>query len=127
MKKTIAGALLVAVATVILCVCLTACSTNIVGSYKFYSMKGKEGGIEINYKVGDDILGIGKITEDFMTLTVNEDNTFAISTMGRETKGTWKEEGGKYILTIAGQDQEVSVSGNKLTMKQGENQITFKK
>ena len=119
MKKTIAGALLVAVATVILCVCLTACSTNIVGSYKFYSMKGKEGGIEINY--------IGKITEDFMTLTVNEDNTFAISAMGSETKGTWKEEGGKYILTIAGQDQEVSVSGNKLTMKQGENQITFKK
>ncbi len=127
MKKTIAGALLVAVATVILCVCLTACSTNIVGSYKFYSMKGNEGGIEINYKVGDDILGIGKITEDFMTLTVNEDNTFAISAMGSETKGTWKEEGGKYILTIAGQDQEVSVSGNKLTMKQGENQITFKK
>ena len=127
MKKTILGAFLATLATVILCVCLTACSTNIVGDYKFYSMKGNEAGIEISYKVGDDILGVGKITEDFMTLSIKEDNTFTITAMGSETKGTWKEDGGKYILTIAGQDQEVSVSGGKLTRKQGDNQVTFKK
>ena len=125
--KKVAVSLVAAISAIIMCFALAACSTSFEGTYKFYSMEGKEAGIEINYKVGDDILGLGKITEDFMVLTVNTDNTLTFSTMGEEISGTWKEEDGKYILTIAGQSQEVKVSGNKVTFEQNGSKVTLKK
>lgn len=125
--KKLAVSLVAALSVVIMCFALAACSTKFEGTYKFYSMEGKEAGIEINYKVGDDIMGIGKITEDFMVLTVNTDNTLTISTMGQEISGTWKEEGGKYSITVSGTTQEVKVSGNKITFEQNGSKVTLKK
>ncbi len=127
MKRTITVGILAALATVILCVCLTACSTNIVGTYKFYSMKGDDGGVKIDLKVGDSYMGMFELTEDFMVLTVNEDNTLTLSTMGTTVKGSWTEESGKYYFTIEGEKQEIKVSGSKLTMKEDGSELVLKK
>ncbi len=127
MKRTITGGILAALATVILCVCLTACSTNIVGTYKFYSMKGEDGRVKIDLKVGDSYMGMFELTEDFMVLTVNEDNTLTLSTMGTTVKGSWTEESGKYYFTIEGEKQEIKVSGSKLTMKEDGSELVLKK
>lgn len=127
MKRAITGGILAALATVILCVCLTACSTNIVGTYKFYSMKGEDGGVKIDLKVGDSYMGMFELTEDFMVLTVNEDNTLTLSTMGTTVKGNWTEESGKYYFTIEGEKQEIKVSGSKLTMKEDGSELVLKK
>ncbi len=127
MKRTITGGILAALATVILCVCLTACSTNIAGTYKFYSMKGEDGRVKIDLKVGDSYMGMFELTEDFMVLTVNEDNTLTLSTMGTTVKGSWTEESGKYYFTIEGEKQEIKVSGSKLTMKEDGSELVLKK
>ena len=126
MKKAAVG-LVAAISAVIMCFALAACSTKFEGTYKFSSMQGKEAGIEINYKVGDEITGGMKITEDFMVLTVNADNTLTLSAMGTDTAGTWEQKDGKYYITIAGQTQEVEVSGNSVVFTQGENKVTLKK
>lgn len=128
MKKAIFGGILATLATVILCVCLTACSTNIVGTYKFYSMKVEMEGAKIDLKVGDKFMGMIELTEDYMVLTINDDNTLTLTAMGEQaTTGSWSEEDGKYYLTIAGEKQEITVSGNTLTMKEEGAEIVFKK
>lgn len=128
MKKTVFSGILVALATVILCMCLTACSTNVAGTYKFYSMTVKGAGIQMDLKVGDKFMDVITLTEDYMVITLNDDNTATMKVAGATTaSGTWEKDGGKYYLVIAGEKQEFKVSGNKLTIKEDGNEVVLKK
>ena len=130
MKKILAG-IISSLAVVALCICLTACSTSITGTWKFHKASGTVSGMEIEYEVGKEIAGSGvKITEDFIVITINEDNTFEMKSamMGNETlKGNWEEKDGKYYLTIQGEAVEVKLSGTTLIMEQEGMKVELKK
>lgn len=130
MKKILAG-IISSLAVVALCICLTACSTSITGTWKFHKASGTVSGMEINYEVGKEIAGTGvKITEDFIVITINEDNTFEMKSamMGNESlNGTWEEKDGKYYLSIQGEAVEVTLSGTTLIMEQEGMKVELKK
>lgn len=129
MKKVLA-AIVSSLAIVALCVCFAACSTSITGTWKFSKASGNAGGVEINYNVGDEITPGVKITEDFVVLTINEDNTFEMkmAMMGDESfTGEWKEEGGKYYLTVEGESVEMTLSGSTLSFEQEGMKLELKK
>ena len=129
MKKVLA-ALVSALAIVALCVCMAACSTSITGTWKFHKASGTVSGMEINYEVGKEIAGGVKITEEFIVLTINDDNTYEMKSamMGDETqKGTWEEKDGKYYLIVEGQSVEMTVSGSTLTFEQEGMKLELKK
>lgn len=125
--KKVAISLVAAISAIIMCIALAACSTNVVGTYKFAAMKGSYGGISVDVKVGDKLMDTIELTEDFMVITLNEDNTATMSAMGQETKATWKEEGGKYYLVVGSDSTEFKVSGNTLTFSQEGAEVTLKK
>ncbi|MDE7168065.1 MAG: copper resistance protein NlpE [Clostridia bacterium] len=129
MKKVLA-ALVSSLAVVALCVCLAACSTSITGTWKFYKASGTVSGMEINYEVGKEIAGGVKISEDFIVLTINEDNTYEMKSamMGEETqKGTWEQKDGKYYLNVEGESIEMTVKGSTLTFEQEGMKLELKK
>lgn len=116
-------------AAVILCVCFAACSTGITGTWKFHKASGTVQGIEVNYEAGKEMNGV-KITEDFVVLTINEDNTFEIkmAMMGEESAtGTWEEKDGKYYLTVDGESMEVTLNGTTLSFEQEGMKLELKK
>ncbi len=128
MKKVFA-ALASSLAIVALCACLAACSTSITGTWKFHKASGTVQGLEVNYEVGKEINGV-KITEDFIVLTINEDNTFEMkmATMGENTqKGTWEEKDGKYYLTVEGESVEMTLNGTTLSFEQEGMKLELKK
>ena len=129
MKKLLA-ALVSSLAVVALCVTLAACSTTITGTWKFSKATGNVGGLEVNYEVGKEIAGGVTITEDFVVLTINEDNTFEMkmAMMGEESvKGEWKEEDGKYYLTVDGESIEMTLNGKTLTFENEGMKMELKK
>ena len=130
MKKVLA-AFVSSLAIVALCVCLAACSdTGITGTWKFHKASGKVSGMEINYEVGTEITEGVKITEEFIVLTINEDNTFEMKSamMGDEAqKGTWEEKDGKYYLIVEGESIEMTLSGSTLTFEQEGMKLELKK
>lgn len=108
--------------------CLVACGGDPVGTYKFDSMSGKMEGVEIDVKVGDKLMGMVALTEDYMVLEIKEDNTYTMKAMEQSAgSGTWKQDGGKLILTTDGVDQEVDFSGSKITIEQEGVKIVLKK
>ncbi len=125
MKKLVATISAV-VTTVLMCVLLAACSGSIVGTYKFSSMSMTAPGMEINVKAGEEYMGT-TLKEDYIVLEVKEDNTFTMTTAGAEAvNGEWREEDGKYILTVAGEDQTVTLKGNELTMEMSQSGMSSK-
>lgn len=127
MKKAIIGGIITALATVVMCLCLTACSSSFSGTYKFYSMTYEESGVKVELKAGDKYMNMITLSEDYMVLTVNDDNTFSMAAMGETAKGEWKEEDGKYYLIIEGETQEVSVSGKSITFEMEGVKVVLKK
>ncbi len=131
MKKVIAG-ILMSVATVALCMFMAACAASFGGTYKFYSMSMNSGGVSINYEVGKEYMGV-TFTEDIFTLTVNDDNTWTMTTKltgsNVTVNGTWEEKDGKYYLTADGEKDEieVTVDGNKITFEQEGAKVVLKK
>ena len=130
MKKVFAGILL-SVVTVMLCICMTACTASFPGTYKFYSMSMDMGGISINYEVGKEYNGV-TFNEDIFKLTVNEDNTWTMtSKMGEENtqNGTWEEKDGKYYLAVEGESEtiEVTLDGSKIIFEQEGAKVVLKK
>ena len=100
------------------------------GHVEVSKASGNAGGVEINYNVGDEITPGVKITEDFVVLTINEDNTFEMkmAMMGDESfTGEWKEEGGKYYLTVDGESVEMTLSGSTLSFEQEGMKLELKK
>lgn len=128
MKKAIFGVLSSAL-VIAICVLMTACSTSIVGVWKFDSMHMEAGAMTVDIKAGESYQGV-TIGEDAFVLTINSDNTLEFKTnMGTEqtTKGTWEEKDGKYYLTIEGESQEVKIEGGKLTFENEGAKVTLKK
>lgn len=128
MKKAIVG-MLTAALTIALCVIMTACSTGIVGEWKFESMHMSEGGVSVDIKAGEQFMGV-TINEDAFILTIKEDNTLEFKVnMGEEATvtGTWEEKDGKYYLTIEGETQEATINGGKLTFENEGATLTLKK
>ncbi len=89
--------LFVALLTVALSLlCLASCGT--AGTYKFKSMDTLLGTVE----VGEKYLG-QEVTEDFIVITLNDDNTVSFTKEGETSQGTWKdgEEDNTVVITVA--------------------------
>jgi len=125
MKKLMATISAVVV-TALMCVLIAACSNgSFVGTYKFSSMSMSGNGVSMNLKVGEEYMGMS-LSEDYVVLEVKEDNTFKMTTAGQEQNGTWKEEDGKYVLTMDGEDQTATLKGNELTLENNEGGMNAK-
>lgn len=128
--KKVAISVLSVLAVMIMCVCFSACSSSITGTYKFESMSVTQGSVTTEIKAGEKYMGMVTLSEDTFILTINDDNTIEFKTnMGEEVtvKGTWEKKDGKYYLTIEGDSQEVTISGNKLTMESDGAKLVLKK
>ena len=121
--------LLTSLTAVVLCFCfLFAGCGSVTGTYKFSSMKMEFLGETIEYEVGDTVMGMGELTEDYFVVTLNEDGTAKVVEGGEyEMDGTWKEEDGKVIITMQGVDQTFEKSGSKLIMENDGAKIVLKK
>ncbi|MDD3139645.1 MAG: lipocalin family protein [Lachnospiraceae bacterium] len=64
-----------------------------------------------------------------MDLTCKEDKSFSMDMAGVKTEGTWKEKDGKFVLTVDGEDQEVSITDGKLVLEEATSgmKMTMKK
>ena len=121
--------LLTSLTAVVLCFCfLFAGCGSVAGTYKFSSMEMEFLGETIEYEVGDTVMGMGELTEDYFVVTLNEDGTAKVVEGGEyEMDGTWKEEDGKVIITMQGVDQTFEKSGSKLIMENDGAKIVLKK
>ena len=118
MKKRMVLAVVSLISALILGVMLAACSTSVVGTYKFVStVTTVNGEVTEEVKVGDTQGGL-TVTADFMVIELKEDNTFTMTQVGYEQTGTWEQDGNKITLTITGISEkgELTVSGNTLTI-----------
>ncbi len=125
MKKFIATVSAV-LATVFMFVLITACGGgSFTGTYKFSSMTMSGNGVNMDLKVGQEYMGMS-LSEDYVVLEIKEDNTFKMTTAGQEQSGTWKEEDGKYVLTMDGEDQAATLNGTTLTLEHTEEGMSVK-
>ena len=112
--------ILVTIMSALLLVCsviMVGCGS-VVGTYKFKSLSGSEGGIEINVEAGEEFMGM-TITEDFMVIELKEDGSCVMTMYGETTEGaTWVKDGDKVIITAEGEEQALTIDGNKLVMTQ---------
>lgn len=130
--------MLAAVLTVAMVCCFTvglaACgNTSVEGTWYFDSMKISTGGIEVSYEVGKEMQGI-TITKEFMKMEIESDGTLKmINSLLPDggMSGTWTQDGNTISITIDGDTQEGTISGDKITLtgsKEGSSStIVFKK
>lgn len=103
---------------VVMGVMLAACSTNPVGKYELYSIT-----VDGDTKKDGEIFDLTK--EAYKDFELTEDNKIKIR--GAEV-GEWKQDGKKVTLTVMGEeDVEATISGSKLTFKDGDNKLVLKK
>lgn len=125
MKKLVATISAV-ITTALMCVLISACSTaSFTGTWKFYSTSMSGSGMSIELKVGEEYMGV-TLSEDYMVMEVRDDNTLTMTGAGETFEGTWKEEDGKYIITIDGEAQTATINGNELTIEVTEEGMTSK-
>ena len=75
----------------------------------------------------DDDDGDPNVTEDFIILTVREDNTFAITSQAATVEGSWhKFDDIKYIFLIGTESTMAEFKDNLCVMEDGEERIVFK-
>ncbi len=123
----------IALMSVVLCFCLLfgSCSKEIEGTYQFKSMKYNQGGMTIDLEVGEEFMGMLTLSEDFVTLTLNDDGTAIISmaTEGLEKQeGSWKKgKSGEIELTFDGETQTCKCDGETLTMEADGAKIVLEK
>lgn len=101
---------------------LAGCSASTEGTYKFYSMKGEKNGIQIEIEVGEKFMGMMTLTEDFITMTLNEDGSVAAisKTNGEEeiSTGLWIKSGEENIaITLDGETKNCACDGKTLTIE----------
>lgn len=128
MKKVFAG-LVSALAVAMLCVCLSACSEGITGTWKFAQTYTSYDGGEQTIVAGDEFNG-DVITEDAFMLEINEDNTFTIKgslaeKTGEAGSGTWEKVDGKYNLYLNDNTLEFTLKGNELIFEKIEEDSTL--
>lgn len=92
--------------------------SNITGTYYFEALRIASGDEVVEIKVGEDYLGL-ILDRDFYVLTMNEDNTYALTANGITVPGHWEYKNGSYLLD----DSIVCVfSGSQVTLEIQENQ-----
>lgn len=62
-----------------------------------------------------------------VTFTVNEDGSAVLMLFGEEMKGTWESEGDGLAFTVDGDTVHASIDGDIMTMKEGSDELTFRK
>lgn len=129
MKKIFTG-LTIGVATLLLGVFMTACSS-FSGTYKFYSVTRELNGEMVTYIVGDDYYG-EILNDDLCILSVNSDGKWSMEMklMGNNGtfSGAWEKRDGKYYLSAGiSEEYEVTVDGNKVTFEMDGDRITLQK
>jgi hypothetical protein len=123
MKKLLA--IVAAFVLTICCVGLVACgSGKVEGTYKFKSMTTKMGDVETTVTVGQEVLGLGTLTEDYMVIELKEGGAAAVSNaMGGQAinlEGTWAQEGSDITITMTGETQVFKLNGNQLSITESE-------
>ncbi len=112
----------------LLCLCgimIVGCG-NLAGTYKFRSLSGSEGGIEIHVDVGEEYNGV-TITEDFIVLELYDGGTCKLTAYNQTLSGVWSSEGNKITVTADGEDTVFVKKGKKLTMVEDGMTITLSK
>ena len=134
MKRT-KSFLLTVLMGVFLCLCFafTGCSGKMEGTYKFKSMSYNQGGVSVELKVGEKFMGAITLSEDFMTVTLNEDGTVSMAintgeTGSETTTGTWtKKDDGKIEITVDGEAQSCTCDGKTLVIEVDGSSVTLAK
>ena len=72
----------------------------------------------IEVGVGETFNGF-TLTENYFTVVLNGDGTSALHGEYAAGEGTWQKSGDQIIITIEGEAQTFTVSGNKLIMEAG--------
>lgn len=117
------------VAAMAMIVCLTACGSK-AGTYQFSSMKQTANGVTMELSVGQSYMGMVTLDESFMTVTLHEDGTASIASMGQTVTGSWKEnadDSSKIDLTMEGETETVSCNGSVIVIETDGASITLKK
>lgn len=87
----------------------------IVGTWKVSAVE--TAGVSVNFAKYAEQLGQDADTI-VMELTAKEDKTFTMDIMGQKSDGTWEEKDGKFVLTMDGQNQEITIKDGKLTFSE---------
>ena len=117
----------------LVCLLVPACSAKSqAGTYKFNRMTGDMGGMSVDLEVGEEFMGMITLTEDYMTITLNEDGTAVSETnaMGESMtiNGTWTSKSSNEIdLTFEGETVACSCDGTTLSMEQDGLSVVLKK
>ena len=130
MKKI--KALILSMLMVVMCLfALVGCNT---GKYKFESMRVNTEDISMTVSVGDELPGVGELTEDFMVIELKGGNKAIVtSSLGGEEnvqEGTWKkgDDKGEIVITIDDEDMTFTKEGKKLIVDiEGVGKITLSK
>ena len=103
--------------SLVLCACfmLSACSFTARGTYKVSEVRAGVGNALVRYQVGDTILGIGEITEDFSILELKGNEVCEYTLNGNKKIGTWEYDNGKIEVEINEQDIVFVKDGKTLT------------
>ena len=120
MKKKLVA--IVAMLTIAACLMLTACSSGVVGTYKFKSMSYKS----VTVEAGGDYQG-SVLDADTIVLELKKDKTFVLTSFGYETKGTWEKNGKEITLTEDGDNTIFTVDGKTLTAEEDEIKYVLEK
>ena len=109
----------------------SGCNVNkIEGVYKFKSMTYNEGGVSVEIKAGEKIMGMVTLSEDYITLSINKDGTATMKNDDEEILiGTWTKVDNKQIaLTFEDEIKTCSCDGKTITIEEtGEGKIVFEK
>lgn len=93
-------------------------ASNITGTYYFEALRIDLGGEVTEIRVGEEYLE-SVLDRNFYVLTMNEDNTYALTANGITVPGHWEYKNGNYLLD----DSIVCVfSGSQVTLELQENQ-----
>ena len=89
---------------------------------EYYTESAKDYGIDVEKLL--KLLGIDlDHPEELMSIVLNEDGTveYRAGLLGdaKVASGTWKQEGGKLILTLAGETKELDYKNGKITLELG--------
>ena len=121
---------------VLLCVCFLFSScfgdAEMEGTYKFSKMTYVENGVQVEIKAGEEIMGMVTISEDFMTITLNEDGTAVMKMVEEEETeietGTWEEVDSETIkITFDGESQTYKCDGKTITVEEDGVKVVLKK
>lgn len=116
---------LMAMLMVMMMIALAACgkkTDKFVGLWKAATVE--TGGVSVDFEeyakqLGQDIT---------MTIDVKEDNTLTMSIMEETADGTWEAKDGKYLVTVDGEEQELTMENDELIIEdESFGKVVFKK